>query len=157
MPISDLSPKTSNSTLYFDQESLDGLSDILLTARDPGDWLGRENLSKYGFHIIDRLDRLGTFRIKVRDLSAFPQFLTENSKELEIQKNVRLKIPAIPEQRILELEELFSGTSIDWVGSQKDRKNSGAGIKVAVLDTGIDSRHESLVGVNFREISLVED
>lgn len=157
MPFSGLSPKTSNSTLYFDQESLDGLSDILLTARNPGDWLRRENLSKHGFHIIDRLDRLGTVRIKVRDPSAFTQFLTENSNELEIQKNVRLKIPAIPEQRILELEEPFAGTSMDWLGSQKDRKNSGAGIKVAVLDTGIDSRHESLVGVNFREISLVED
>ena len=46
---------------------------------------------------------------------------------------------------------------MNWLGAQNDRQDSGHGIKVAVLDTGIDINHESLFGLNYSEVSLLED
>jgi len=152
---SDLNKEINSDFSFWDDKSLKGLSDILLTARDPDYWLDAENLSMNGFEITDRLDRLGTMRIRVHDPDAFARFLRDNADDFELQKNIRLKIPTVPEQRILEMEKSFAGTSMDWLGTKEDRWNSGTGIKVAVLDTGIDSNHESLAGLNFSEISLL--
>jgi hypothetical protein len=76
-----------------------------------------EDLSMNGFEITDRLDRLGTMRIRVHDPDAFARFLRDNADDFELQKNIRLKIPTVPEQRILEMEKSFAGTSMDWLGS----------------------------------------
>ena len=152
---SDLNKGIHSDFSIWDHKSLKGLSDILLTARDPDYWLDAENLSMNGFEITDRLDRLGTMRIRVHDPDDFARFLRDNADDFELQKNIRLKIPTVPEQRILELEKSFAGTSMDWLGTKEDRWNSGTGIKVAVLDTGIDGNHESLSGLNLSEVSLV--
>ena len=84
-----------------------------------------------------------------------PVQINDNAGNFELQRNIRMKIPTVPDQRILELEESFGGTSLDWLGTKTDRHNSGAGIKVAILDTGIDANHESLLGLNFSEVSLI--
>ncbi|MAH26906.1 MAG: hypothetical protein CMI19_08155 [Opitutae bacterium] len=152
---SDLNKEIKSDYSFWDDKSLKGLSDILLTARDPDYGLDAENLSMDGFEIMDRLDRLGTMRIRVHDPDAFARFLRDNADDFELQKNIRLKIPTVPERRMLEMEKSFAGTSMDWLGTTQDRWNSGTGIKVAVLDTGIDSNHESLVGLNFSEVALV--
>ena len=154
---SDLNKEINSDFSIWDDKSLKGLSDILLTARDPDYWLDAENLSMNGFEITDRLDRLGTMRIRVHDPDDFARFLRDNADDFELQKNIRLKIPTVPEQRILELEKSFAGTSMDWLGTKVDRWNSGTGIKVAVLDTGIDGNHESLSGLSFSEVSLVSE
>ena len=152
---SDLHKEINSDFSFWDDKSLKGLSDILLTARDPDYWLNAEDFSMNGFEITDRLDRLGTMRIRVRNPDAFGNFINDNAGNFELQRNIRLKIPTVPDQRILELEESFGGTSMDWLGTKTDRHNSGAGIKVAILDTGIDANHESLSGLNFREVSLI--
>ena len=154
---SDLNKEINSDFSIWDDKSLKGLSDILLTARDPDYWLDAENLSMNGFEITDRLDRLGTMRIRVHDPDDFARFLRDNADDFELQKNIRLKIPTVPEQRILEMEKSFAGTSMDWLGTKEDRWNSGTGIKVAVLDTGIDGNHESLSGLSFSEVSLVSE
>ena len=152
---SDLHKEINSDFSFWDDKSLKGLSDILLTARDPDYWLNAGDFSMNGFEITDRLDRLGTMRIRVHDPDNFARFLRDNADDFELQKNIRFKIPTVPEQRILEMEKSFAGTSMDWLGSKEDRWNSGTGIKVAVLDTGIDRNHESLSGLNFSEVSLV--
>ena len=154
---SQLNKEINSDFSIWDYKSLKGLSDILLTARDPDYWLDAENLSMNGFEITDRLDRLGTMRIRVHDPDDFARFLRDNADDFELQKNIRLKIPTVPEQRILEMEKSFAGTSMDWLGTKEDRWNSGTGIKVAVLDTGIDGNHESLSGLSFSEVSLVSE
>jgi subtilisin family serine protease len=152
---SGLHKEINSDFSFWDDKSLKGLSDILLTARDPDYWLDAGDLSMNGFEITDRLDHLGIMRIRVHDPDAFARFLRDNADDFELQKNIRLKIPTVPEQRILEMEKSFAGTSMDWLGTKEDRWNSGTGIKVAVLDTGIDGNHESLSGLNFSEVSLV--
>ena len=152
---SDLDKELNNNFNFSDDNWLKGLSDILLTVRDPDYLWDAENLSMNGFEVTDRLDRIGTMRIKVHDPDAFARFLRDNADDFELHKNIRLKIPSVPEQRILEMEKSFAGTSMHWLGTKEDRWNSGTGIKVAVLDTGIDGNHESLSGLNFSEVSLV--
>ena len=43
---------------------------------------------------------------------------------------------------------------MEWLGVNEDRKKAGSGVKVAILDTGIDAKHESLIGMRISEISL---
>ncbi|HAB89189.1 MAG TPA: hypothetical protein DCF84_01545 [Bacteroidetes bacterium] len=154
------SNKTKEEANYLSlitSQIIDAGSDILLTIGKP-DKLGYDFTPyQHGFEIIDFLESLGTIRIRVDDPISFAHFLADNENGFEFEQNVRLKLPTVPEQRILEAEEPFSGHSMNWVGAQDDRQESGRGITIAVLDTGIDINHESLLGLNYREVSLLDD
>ena len=154
------SNKTKEEANYLSlitSQIIDAGSDILLTIGKP-DKLGYDFTPyQHGFEIIDFLESLGTIRIRVDDPISFAHFLADNENGFEFEQNVRLKLPTVPEQRILEAEEPFSGHSMNWLGAQDDRQESGRGITIAVLDTGIDINHESLLGLNYREVSLLDD
>ncbi|MBD37391.1 MAG: hypothetical protein CMI28_04870 [Opitutae bacterium] len=154
------SNKTKEEANYLSlitSQIIDAGSDILLTIGKP-DKLGYDFTPyQHGFEIIDFLESLGTIRIRVDDPISFAHFLADNENGFEFEQNVRLKLPTLPEQRILEAEEPFSGHSMNWLGAQDDRQESGRGITIAVLDTGIDINHESLLGLNYREVSLLDD
>jgi thermitase len=154
------SNKTKEEASYLSlitSEIIDAGSDILLTIGKPDKLFKNFTKPQYGFEIIDYLESLGTIRVRVNDPISFAHFLADNENGFEFEQNVRLKLPVVPEQRILEAEEPFSGHSMNWLGAQNDRRDSGHGIKVAVLDTGIDINHESLFGLNYSEVSLLED
>lgn len=136
---------------------IDAGSDILLSIGTSNKLDMNFTQSPYGFEIIDYLESLRTIRVRVDDPVSFAQFLADNGDGFEFEQNVRLKLPAVPEQRILEAEEPFSGLSMNWLGAKSDRRESGHGIKVAILDTGIDINHESLYGLDYSEVSLLDN
>lgn len=136
---------------------IDAGSDILLSIGTSNKLDMNFTQSPYGFEIIDYLESLRTIRVRVDDPVSFAQFLADNGDGFEFEQNVRLKLPAVPEQRILEAEEPFSGHSMNWLGAKNDRRESGHGIKVAILDTGIDINHESLYGLDYSEVSLLDN
>ena len=134
------------------------LDDILLHARNPNDFdRSIDHLKINGFTIIDQIDRLGSYRVKVNDIAKFSKFLTKQENDFELHKNVTLRTPTYPSTRLLEVEKPFSGTSMDWLGVKTDRRNAGSGVKVAILDTGVDTNHESLAGMKITEISLIKE
>ena len=136
---------------------IDAGSDILLSIGTSNKLDMNFTQSPYGFEIIDYLESLRTIRVRVDDPVSFAQFLADNGDGFEFEQNVRLKLPAVPEQRILEAEEPFLGHSMNWLGAKNDRRESGHGIKVAILDTGIDINHESLFGLDYSEVSLLDN
>ena len=109
-----------------------------------------------GFEIIEKINELDVFRIKIKNPLSFAKFLDDSENDFELQNNAKLTIPSFPDSRLLEKEEPFSGTSMQWLGANGDRWSSGEGIKVAILDTGIDPNHPALDGVVFSELSLID-
>lgn len=163
-PIPVLIKNTESMDRAFGGESLlenlllEELNDVLLHVRNPLDFnnsLG--NFEKGGFEVIDRIDELGTFRVKIYEPAKFTEFLGENDNEFGIYKNVTLKSPTYPDSRMLEVEEPFMGSSMDWLGVRPDRKDAGKGVKVAIIDTGVDTSHDSLSGIKITEISLLNE
>ena len=137
---------------------LEELNDVLLHVRNPLDFNDSlDNFEKGGFEVIDRIDELGTFRVKIYEPAKFMEFLVENDNEFGVYKNVTLKSPTYPDSRMLEVEEPFMGSSMDWLGVRPDRKDAGKGVKVAIIDTGVDTSHVSLSGIKITEISLLNE
>jgi len=137
---------------------LEELNDVLLHVRNPLDFNDSlDNFEKGGFEVIDRIDELGTFRVKIYEPAKFMEFLVENDNEFGVYKNVTLKSPAYPDSRMLEVEEPFMGSSMDWLGVRPDRNDAGKGVKVAIIDTGVDTSHDSLSGIKITEISLLNE
>ena len=137
---------------------LEELNDVLLHVRNPLDFNNSlDNFEKGGFEVIDRIDELGAFRVKIYEPAKFTEFLGENDNEFGVYKNVTLKSPTYPDSRMLEVEEPFMGSSMDWLGVRPDRKDAGKGVKVAIIDTGVDTSHDSLSGIKITEISLLNE
>ena len=137
---------------------LEELNDVLLHVRNPLDFNDSlDNFEKGGFEVIDRIDELGTFRVKIYEPAKFMEFLVENDNEFGVYKNVTLKSPTYPDSRMLEVEEPFMGSSMDWLGVRPDRNDAGKGVKVAIIDTGVDTSHVSLSGIKITEISLLNE
>ena len=137
---------------------LEELNDVLLHVRNPLDFNDSlDNFEKGGFEVIDRIDELGTFRVKIYEPVKFMEFLVENDNEFGVYKNVTLKSPTYPDSRMLEVEKPFMGSSMDWLGVRPDRNDAGKGVKVAIIDTGVDTSHVSLSGIKITEISLLNE
>ena len=132
--------------------------DILLHARNPLDVNDSiDNLQEGGFEVIDRIDKLASVRVRIHDPVKFAKFIEDHDDDFGLSKNVTLRRPTYPDSRMLEIEEPFMGSSMDWLGVRSDRKHAGSGVKVAILDTGVDASHESLSGINITEISLLDE
>ena len=132
--------------------------DILLHARNPLDVNDSiDNLQKGGFEVIDRIDKLASVRVKIHDPVKFAKFIEAHDDDFDLSKNFTLRRPTYPDSRILEIEEPFMGSSMDWLGVRSDRKDAGRVVKVAILDTGVDASHDSLSGINITEISLLDE
>ena len=115
------SNKTKEEASYLSlitSEIIDAGSDILLTIGKPDKIFQNFTRPQYGFEIIDYIESLGTIRVRVNDPVSFAHFLADNDNGFEFEQNVRLKLPAVPEQRILEAEEPFSGHSMKRLSSE---------------------------------------
>ena len=143
---------------FLENALLKELNDILLHARTPLDVdNSANNLQTGGFEVIDRIDKLASIRIRIHDPVKFAKFIEDHDYEFGLYKNVILTRPTYPDSRMLEVEEPFMGSSMDWLGVRSDRKDAGSGVKVAILDTGVDASHDSLSGINITEISLLDE
>ena len=134
------------------------LGDILLifdSKSDLDNYLKQPNL--YGVQLIDPLPSINAVRAKVVDID---KFLASQSLEFgpsKVDRNVKFNSPSPPEQRVLEQEKPFAGDAMNWIGANPDRINRGEGICVAILDTGVDSKHPVLNGLSVKHFSMLSD
>ena len=152
-----------DSNPLFDADLLNTIllqasNDYVLSVED-ADYFNQSSFDAEGngFEIIEKINELDVFRIKIKNPLSFAKFLDDSENDFELQNNAKLTIPSFPDSRLLEKEEPFSGTSMQWLGANGDRWSSGEGIKVAILDTGIDPNHPALDGVVFSELSLIDE
>lgn len=136
--------------------SLPDLDDVLLFLTDP-EVLSDLQEDEFGtiFKVLDSIKELGVLRVTVRDPRRFAEVLSSIKGGFDLQHNMIFSSPPLPKLRMLEAESPFKSTSMQWLGANNDRKSRGQGVKVAILDTGVDILHPSLDGLAIRQISLL--
>jgi thermitase len=106
-----------------------------------------------GIEILDQMDELTFLRIRVSDLSKAAQFMDQ--WESEPQYNYPVRAPVLPRAEYLEGEKSFGPHANEWLGVVDKREEWGRGVKVAILDSGVDRLHDTLDGAFIEEVDLV--
>ena len=108
-----------------------------------------------GFIVRDRSAELKTVRLRVSNLGKASRYFDKTDNGEEPNYNYRVRAPELPRAEFLEGEKGFGSSADDWMGTPKDRQDWGRGVKVAILDSGIDQTHSNLDGVSIEEIDLI--
>ena len=106
-----------------------------------------------GIQILGQMKELSFVRIRVSDLSMAAQFLEDWDNEP--QYNYPVYAPVLPRAEFLEGEKSFGPNANNWLGVPDKREEWGRGVKVAILDSGVDRLNDSLDGVFIEEVDLV--
>ena len=110
-----------------------------------------------GFRVRDRSAELKTVRLRVLDLDQASRYFDKMENEEEPHYNYRVRSPELPRAEFLEGEKSFGANADQWIGVPEERNDWGRGVKVAILDSGIDLSHSNLDGVSIEEIDLLGD
>jgi len=108
-----------------------------------------------GFRVRDRSAELKTIRLRVTDLDQASRYLDKMENEEEPHYNYRVRSPELPRAEFLEGEKSFGANADEWIGVPEERNDWGRGVKVAILDSGIDLSHSNLDGVSIEEIDML--
>lgn len=106
--------------------------------------------------------RLLFVRIKYRDPAKMAAELRDHASDYEqIGANHHIWVPGNPPKRTQDTanqggEIPFESSGLDFIGAQGNRSRWGAGVKVAVLDTGI-TPHPMLSGTKITHVDLIKD
>jgi len=106
--------------------------------------------------------RLLYLRVRYRDAAKMAAELRHHASDYEnIGANYYVWVPGNPPKRSQDTanqggEMPFESSGLDFIGAQGDRTRWGAGVKVAVLDTGITD-HPMLSGTKITHTDLVKD
>lgn len=114
-----------------------------------------DNAPMNGIKINGKSDALLTVRFAVKDLPRASKFFDNAEDPIDPQFNYRLRTPVLPRAEYLEGEKSFGAGADTWLGVSDERQDWGRGVKVAVLDSGVDRTHSNLAGVAMEEIDLV--
>tara|TARA_B100001123_G_scaffold449360_1_gene614370 strand:+ start:546 stop:1985 length:1440 start_codon:yes stop_codon:yes gene_type:complete len=109
-----------------------------------------------GLSIEKDLARLGLLRVRLdsgRQARELFELLPEDS---EPEPNFPVLVPELPETENVRGIASFGRGATAWLDAPEDRSSWGAGVVVAVLDTGVDFSHPSLAGIQGTSIDLVE-
>ena len=140
----------------------DEVEQILGSVNPSNDWLVRvdQNMTDYllassgstGLTVTDHNPKLGVVRFSVTNpLLALPllnRFLSEDT----ISPNHSLRSPLPPRNHMIGEENSFADSFIDWLGGDRARSGLGKGVKVALLDSGVDLNHPSLAGSSVEQM-----
>ena len=110
-----------------------------------------------GFEVLESIPSLGVLRVRITDFAKAMDTLDELGGGLEFTRNPRVRLPQLPETHRIVGEKGFGDQAFDWLGAPKDRKHWGEGMKVAILDSGIDLDHPFLRGARIERVSLVQE
>jgi thermitase len=172
------SSATADQTVAAAESGDDGLTEKLsaLSAAEgvvPGELLlsfkSREALNAFllragaeGIEVRHSDSRLLTARVKYKDPAKMAAELRKNAKDYKnIGANYYVWVPGSPEKPEKDSANAggsapFDSSALDAIGATGDRTRWGAGVKVAVLDTGVTD-HVTLKGLKITHTDLIKD
>jgi thermitase len=112
-----------------------------------------------GIEILYSDSRLKVARVRYRDAAKMAKELREYSDDYDnIGANYFAYVPGTPKKDRANAggSVPFESSALDAIGALGDRSRWGAGIKVAVLDTGVTA-HPTLQGIKITHTDLVRD
>jgi len=115
-----------------------------------------------GIDILYSDARLKTARVKYKDAGKMAQELREHAKDYDnIAPNYLAWVPGVPQAPETDPNNAggtapFESSGLEMIGAVGDRSRWGAGVKVAILDTGV-TEHPSLTGVKITHQDIVQD
>lgn len=115
-----------------------------------------------GMEILYSDARLKVARVRYRDAGRMAQELRDHAEDYaNVGPNYRAWVPGVPKEPAKDAANAggaapFESSGLGMIGADRDRSRWGAGIKVAVLDTGVTD-HPDLAGVKITHIDLVKD
>ena len=115
----------------------------------------RKNASTSGIKLVESLAELGVVRVRILDTSKALPLLNEYISNDQLSPNYSMRQPLPPRKEMILNEASFSDSYIKWLGGGEDRDNLGAGVKVALLDSGVDLSHPMLAGVSIKQTNLL--
>ena len=110
-----------------------------------------------GLRVEDKLAKLRMLRVRLasgRQARELFELLPDDSVP---EPNYPVIAPDIPQTENVRGIAPFGAAAVDWLDAPGDRSNWGAGVRVAILDTGVDFSHPALEGVQGTSVNLVED
>jgi subtilisin family serine protease len=109
-----------------------------------------------GLAVKDYLPKLGVTRFSVTNPKlAFP-FFERFLNDDHISINHPLRSPLPPRDLVHAGESSFSDSFIDWMGGEVGRTGFGKGVKLALLDSGVNSSHPLLNGAQIRHRNTLD-
>ncbi len=108
-----------------------------------------------GIDVIDESGPLASLRIRLRDPAKAREMLGDWKEDTEMEWNRPVSAPPMPRAEYLDGEKGFAGDAAGWMDVPENRSEWGRGVKVAVLDSGVDGDHPSLVDAKLSLIDLV--
>ena len=149
----------------INQSSIREFDDLLKQVNPENDWVLslsnesmenlRKNASTYGIKLVESLAELGVVRVKILDTSKALPLLNEYISNGQLSPNYSMRQPLPPRKEMILDKASFSDSYIKWLGGGEDRDNLGAGVKVALLDSGVDLSHPMLAGVSIKQTNLL--
>ena len=112
-----------------------------------------------GIEILYSDARLKVARVRYRDAAKMAKELREHSDDYDnIGANYFAYVPGTPKKDSANAggSVPFESSALDAIGAMGDRSRWGAGVKVAVLDTGVTA-HPTLEGIKITHTDLVKD
>lgn len=115
-----------------------------------------------GFEILYTDARLKVARVRYRDAGKMARELRDHAEDYaNVGPNYRAWVPGVPKEPAKDTSNAggavpFESSGLDMIGANRDRSRWGAGIKVAILDTGITD-HPDLAGVKVTHVDLIKD
>ena len=149
----------------INQSSVRDFDDLLKQVNPENDWVLslskesienlRKNASTSGIKLVESLAELGIVRVKISDTAKALPLLNEYIYKDQLSPNYLMRQPLPPRKEMILNEASFSDSYIKWLGGGEDRTNLGAGVKLALLDSGVDLSHPMLAGVSIKQKNLL--
>ena len=149
----------------INQSSVMEFDDLLKQVNPENDWVLslsnesmedlRKNASTSGIKLVESLAELGVVRVRILDTSKALRLLNEYISNDQLSPNYLMRQPLPPRKEMILDKASFSDSYIKWLGGGEDRDNLGAGVKVALLDSGVDLSHPMLAGVSIKQTNLL--
>ena len=113
------------------------------------------NSRQNGIQIISQIPEINSVRFRVSDPGIALPFLEKFFEDNQLSPNHPLSLPLTPRPGQTQQVDSFDQSLIDWLGGHSERSHMGKGVKIALLDSGVNSDHPMLKGATVSEKSFL--